>query len=62
MENTDKKEIYMIPDMITGEPIKVSKEVYEAYSKMIDSLKEYDEMLTKQRKGKKLKKFKKNHD
>lgn len=33
---------YYIPDMDSGEPIEVTEEVYKAYSFLLDSLKDYE--------------------
>lgn len=38
---------FIIPDITTGEPIEVTKEVYEAYHFLMDSIKAKEETYTK---------------
>lgn len=38
---------YIIPDITTGEPIEVTKEVFEAYNYLMDNIKTKEEIYKK---------------
>lgn len=38
---------FIIPDITTGEPIEVTKEVFEAYNYLMDNIKTKEEIYTK---------------